>query len=118
MRRPLEIVVTWDDACARHTEAAWDGTFDTLAKIPGLAPLYHGRQSIGWLTFVNEEALWLASDYDAEEGLVSSFSVIPLGWVTRIRTTKGVVLFPFTRKVSTAGSADVPSSIARVIDAV
>lgn len=90
---PLKVVVTWDDACARHTEGAWDGTLDTAAKIPALAPLYHGRQSMGWLTYWNEAAVWLASDYDAEEGLVSTFSVIPLGWVTKIKTHKGKIIY-------------------------
>jgi len=92
---PLKVVVTWDDACSRPYGASWDGTFETAAKIAEVAPLYVGRQTIGWLVLVDERALWLAHDYDAEEngGEVSSFAVIPIGWITSIKTLRGKTIY-------------------------
>lgn len=91
-RDPLNCTVTWDDACNRAEDGiAWDGAFETAAKIAIVAPLYKGRQTAGFLVYINEEALWLAHDYDRDEGQVGHLTVIPLGWVVEVRTSRRVL---------------------------
>lgn len=90
-RAPLHVIVTWDDACDRAVHAVWDGTFETAARIAEVAPLYYERQTTGFLVLVDAEALWLAHDYDREESEVSNFTVIPLGWVTKVAAGRRVL---------------------------
>lgn len=83
-RDPLSVIVTWDDACDREKTFEWDGSFELAASIADSVPLYKDRQTAGFLVFINEEAVWLAHDYDRNEKEISKLCVIPLGWVTAI----------------------------------
>lgn len=90
-RDPLNVVVTWDDACDRNLTCGWDGTIDAVAKLAETAPLYKNRQTVGFLVYVNEEALWLAHDYDRDEGEVGKLVIIPLGWIVDVRSGRRVL---------------------------
>lgn len=92
-RHPLQIVATWDDACTRTATVEWDGTFETAKKVAEVESLYRGRQTVGFLIYVNAEAVWLAHDYDEHENQVGNLTIIPLGWVTKITSARGTVLY-------------------------
>jgi hypothetical protein len=85
------VVVQWDDACDRSVSIEWDGTFEKAHKAEAVAPLYRNRQTTGWLIYVNDDALWLAHDYDQDEQEVHNFTVIPLGWVNAVRAGRRVL---------------------------
>lgn len=91
MRTPLHVIITWTDACDRNETFLWDGTFDAAYKAAEKAPLYHNRQSTGFLIFINDEAVWLAHDFDPEENEIANLSVIPIGWITLIKTGRKVL---------------------------
>lgn len=91
LRDPLHVVVTWDDACDRNVTIHWDGSLDAASKVVDAAPLYIGRQTSGFLVYLNTDILWLAHDYDRDESEIGSMSVIPLGWITKIRTARRVI---------------------------
>ena len=91
MIRPLQVVVAWDDACDRTVSLDWDGSFEAAKKVEALAPLCWNRQTTGWLIYVNEDALWLAHDYDQDDQEVHNFTVIPLGWVSAVRSGRKVL---------------------------
>jgi hypothetical protein len=91
-RGPLNCIVTWDDACNRQVDGLhWNGTIESAMKIAEAAPLYKGRQTAGFLVYINEEALWLAHDYDEEEDQVGNLTVVPLGWIAEVRTARRVL---------------------------
>lgn len=92
-RRPLKVTVWWDDAADRHETCDWDGTFETALKIAEKVTPYRDRETTANLGLVTAEWVYLASDYDHEDGELSKWSVIPLGWVTKIAIANGRVLF-------------------------
>lgn len=93
MRPPLNVIVTWIDACTRSVTVTWDGTAEATRKIAEEAPLYTNRKTSGFIVAVNEDALWLAHDYDEDEKQAGNLTVIPLGWVTRVTSARGTILF-------------------------
>lgn len=99
-KRPLHVIITWDDAADRNVTCEWDGTFETAARIPEIVHPYLGREASGFLGFINEAWVYIASDWDAADQEMGKWAVIPLGWVSKITTANGRVLFsqtPVTR---------------------
>jgi hypothetical protein len=71
----------------------WDGTQEAIEKIGRDSGLYENRQTDGRLTFFSLEKLILSHDYDEDEGEVGHDTVIPWGWVTKVKTAKGKVIY-------------------------
>lgn len=94
MKHPLSVIITWDDAADRyHETCTWEWSFETLRRVPETVKPYLGRQSVGYLGFVDESWVYIASDWDAADKELGKWAVIPLGWVSSIRTAKGRVLY-------------------------
>lgn len=93
MRRPLHVIVTWNDAADRQETCSWDGTFETARRIPESVKPYLGREATGFLGYVDSEWLYLASDYDAPDGELGKWAVVPVGWITKVVMASGRVLY-------------------------
>lgn len=86
-RKPPQVVVVWTDAIDRPGECRLDD-----GEIKEKAKLRYGRETGGFLVFKDDERVVLAHDYDPAEATdedqrpeVGHFTVIPTGWVTKIR---------------------------------
>ena len=84
--RPLLVTVVWTDAVTIHESWRLDEVMDH-------ADLKRGRETSGWLVGVDAEMLVLAQDYDADDDECGTVTVIPMGWIERIRTARGRLLY-------------------------
>lgn len=86
-RKPPSVVVTWTDAVDRSLECRLDEN-----EIKAKVKLRYGRETGGLLVYKDDEETILAHDYDPAEATdedqrpeVGNFTVIPTGWITKIR---------------------------------
>jgi hypothetical protein len=76
------VLVTWYDANGEPKEI-------TLKELPKLAKC----ATVGWLVQRDDKAIWVASEYlepttETEEDTYRFTTVIPAGWVIKIRNVK------------------------------
>lgn len=95
-RHPLTVRVEW-------TDAASDNSFTcAFGDVGRRATLQHNRVWTGGLVYMcygttRDDRMVLANLYDPpenkdDEGMVEEFSIIPLGWITKVTVVgKGVI---------------------------
>lgn len=94
-RSPLNVIVTWDDAVSdTRSSVEWDWSPEAIRKIgeDDQSSLVYDRTTRGLLGYIDEEKCKLFKDYDAD-GYLGNSTTIPTGWISKITTMSGRVLF-------------------------
>lgn len=95
MKNPLCVIVTWDDAVSdTRSSVEWEWSVEAIRKIgeDEQSSLVYDRTTRGLLGYIDEEKCKLFKDYDAD-GYLGNSTTIPTGWISKITTMSGKVLF-------------------------
>lgn len=92
-RKPLQVVVTWDDAVSEPRDCVkWDWTHEGIAKIGETVDLVRNRGTMGYLGYVDADKLILFKDFDSDGELANS-TTIWTGCISKIEIVRGRTLF-------------------------
>lgn len=106
-RQPLGVIVTWDDAVSEPRACVdWDWTPEAIKKIgeDEDSNLVRDRTTRGLLGYIDEQTVKLFKDFDKDNCLGNS-TAIPTGWISKITTMTGRVLYEREPRTPTSRGA-------------